>query len=119
MVDPRLENKTFAILGPEEMTFAEAVSRVATVIDRRPLMLRLPVSFHYLLAWVAEKIMTTPLTSTAQVQMLAEGIVEPLPFAEDLPTDLLPRASFSASSIKAALPHLERFGCQDLLCARR
>jgi len=34
--------------------------------------------------------MAMPLISSALVRMLAEGVVEPLPFVERLPHDLLP-----------------------------
>ena len=38
--------------------------------------------------------MRVPLISTAQVHILAEGVVEPLPFAVDPPQDLAPATPF-------------------------
>lgn len=111
----RLDRKTVSVLGPEVMTLREAVERVAEVVGKRPRMIRLPLTFHYLLAWTAEKLMTTPLTSLAQVRILSEGIVEALPFAEELPEALRPRVPFYPEMIRAALPPLERFGRRDLL----
>jgi nucleoside-diphosphate-sugar epimerase len=119
LVDGRLAGKSVAVLGPDEMTLPQAVRRVAEVVGKVPPMLRLPVSFHYGLAWVAEKVMTTPMTSLAQVRMLTEGVVDPLPWADELPDELKPATPFSDATIRAALPPLKRFGAGDLLCARR
>ncbi len=115
LVERTLEGKTVSVLGPEEMTLREAVERVANELGKQPWMIRLPLRFHYLLAWLAEKTMVTPLTSLAQVRILAEGIVEPLPFAEELPEPLRPRLAFCPEAIRAALPPLEKFNRNDLL----
>jgi NADH dehydrogenase len=112
----RLSRQTVAVTGPEEMDLGEAVRRVARVCGRRPLMFRAPLWFHYALGWVTEKVMTVPLVALAQVRILSEGVVEPLPFAERLPDDLMPRTPFSDSSIRAGLPVAERFGLKDLRC---
>jgi len=58
--------------------------------------------------------MTVPLISRARVRILAEGIVEPLPAADDLPVDLLPATRFDEASIRAGLPAPGGFGRADL-----
>ena len=56
----------------------------------------------------------------AQVRILAEGIVEPLPAADGLPVDLLPATRFDEASIRAGLPPAGGFGRRDLRwCAGR
>lgn len=116
--DPRLANRTIAVLGPEEMTLGAAVRRAARATGRRPLFVRLPVPAHRLLARVLELMMTTPLIARAQVEILAEGVVEPLPFADEPPPDLAPRTPFSLEVIRAGLPPAGGFGPADLRCCQ-
>jgi NADH dehydrogenase len=117
--DARLARGTFAVLGPEELLLSDAVRRVAKVAGRHPLFVPLPVVAQRAIAWLAEALMTTPLISSAQVRILAEGIVEPLPAADGLPVDLLPATRFDEASIRAGLPPAGGFGRQDLRwCAR-
>lgn len=97
LLDGRLSRQTVAVTGPEEMTLSEAVRRVARVVGKRPLTFHLPISIHYALAWGFERAMRIPLTPVAQVRMLTEGIVEPLPFAEPLPDDLAPQTRFTVT----------------------
>jgi NADH dehydrogenase len=93
---------------------------VAGVAGRRPLFVPLPVFAQLGIAWLAEALMTTPLISRAQVRILAEGIVEPLPAADGLPVDLLPATRFDEASIRAGLPPPGGFGRRDLRwCAGR
>jgi NADH dehydrogenase len=112
--DPRLSDRTIAVLGPEELTLGAAVRRVATVTGRRPIFVRLPVAAHRLLAIVLEAVMTIPLIARAQVEILAEGIVDPLPFADEPPADLAPRTPFSEEVIRDGLPPAGGFGRADL-----
>ena len=65
LVDPRLKNKTVAVTGPEELTLAQAVRRVASVAGKKPIFFRLPVLAHHLLAWLFERTMRIPLVSLA------------------------------------------------------
>jgi uncharacterized protein YbjT (DUF2867 family) len=117
--DERLTRRTFAVLGPDELLLSEAVRRVADVAGRRPLFVPLPVLAQRGIAWLAEAVMTVPLISRAQVRILAEGIVEPLPAADGLPVDLLPATRFDEASIWAGLPPPGGFGRRDLRwCAR-
>ncbi|HET9399959.1 MAG TPA: NAD(P)H-binding protein [Candidatus Acidoferrales bacterium] len=112
--DERLSRKTFAITGPDEMSFAEAVLRVGEVTGKKRPIFSAPLAFHYVLAWAAEKTMKIPLTSIAQVRILSESLVEPLPACGALPADLLPATRFDAESIRRGLPGPGRFGAKDL-----
>jgi NADH dehydrogenase len=116
LTEGRLSRQTVAVTGPEEMDLGEAVRRVARVCGRGPLFFRAPVAFHYCLGWITEKVMHVPLIALAQVRILAEGVVEPLPFAEPLPDDLMPRTPFDDNSIRQGLPAAAAFGCKDLRC---
>ena len=118
--DGRMSRKTFAITGPEEMTLGEAVRRVAAVIGKRRAMFRLPLAFHYALAWAAEKMMKIPLTAIAQVRILSDSLVEPLPACEPVPDDLQPQTRFTDEQIRRGLPEAGKFGLSDLRwCGQR
>jgi uncharacterized protein YbjT (DUF2867 family) len=117
LTEDRLSRKTVAIMGPEEMPLGEAVRRVARVVGKRPLYLRLPIAFHYLLAAALEKIMKIPLVSFAQVRILSEGIVDPWPPYENLPSDLTPTTRFADDQIRRGLPEAKAFGLEDLKCS--
>ena len=114
--DPRLASRSVAVLGPEEMGLGEAVRRVAKVVGRTPRFVRLPVVAQIGLAGVAEWTMRVPLISIAQVHILAEGVVKALPFADPLPSDLLPMTPFSPEVIARGLPEPGGFGRRDLRC---
>jgi NADH dehydrogenase len=116
--DPRLSRRTFAVLGPDELLLTDAIRRVATVTGRRPWFVPVPILAQRLIAVVAEGLMVVPLISRAQVRILAEGIVEPLPAADGLPVDLLPRTPFDEASIRAGLPSPGGFGRRDLRWCR-
>ena len=73
----------------------QAVRRVAQVVGRRPLMLPLPLWFHYALGWLVERLMKVPLVSVAQVRMLAEGLSTPCPDCDGPGPELAPRLPFS------------------------
>jgi uncharacterized protein YbjT (DUF2867 family) len=117
--DTRLADRTIAVLGPDEMGLGAAVRRVAQVTGRRPLFIRLPIAAQLLIARAAEWTMRIPLISRAQVHILAEGVVEPLPFADWPPTDLAPTTPFSDEVISRGLPPSGGFGIADLRCATR
>jgi NADH dehydrogenase len=114
--DPRVSNRTIAVLGPEKLTLEDAVRRIGQAVDRRPRFVRLPVMVHRWLARLWEAAMGVPLLSRAQVEILAEGVVEPLPFAPEPPEDLRPRTPFSDAVIRSGLPSSGRFGLADLRC---
>ncbi len=114
--DPRLADRTIAVLGPEQLTLEQAVRRVARIAGRRPVFVRLPIWAHLVIARLTEMTMRVPLVSLAQVRILAEGVVEPLPFAEWPPDDLAPATPFSADVIRNGLPPRGGFGRADLRC---
>jgi len=112
--DPRLRNRTIAVLGPGELPPGQAVRRVAAVVGRRPLYIRVPVAGQLMLAHVCETVMRIPLIAVAQVHILAEGVVEPSPPAPEPPDDLRPSTPFSPDAIRAGLPRPGPFTCRDL-----
>ncbi|NND03335.1 MAG: NAD(P)H-binding protein [Acidimicrobiia bacterium] len=114
LIGNRLDNQTVALLGPDEMPLGEAVRRVAAATGRRARTFRAPVSLHRLHAVVLERLMRIPPASRAQVQMLAEGIVEPWGDVSQLPPELAPVTPFSNASIAAGLPPQGGFGRSDL-----
>jgi len=116
--DARLSNKTVSITGPEEISLGEVVRRVGSVIDRKPLYLRVPIAIQKVIAWSAERTMKIPLLSLAQLRILSEGIVDALPPCDLLPSDLQPTTRFTPEQIRRGLPEPGPFGCRDLRCAR-
>lgn len=114
--DARLARRTIAVLGPETITLEEAVRRIGRIVGRRPRFVALPVEIHRWLARLWEATMRVPLLSRAQVEILAEGVVEPLPAADEPPDDLRPQTPFSESAIRAGVPRRGGFGLADLRC---
>lgn len=102
-----LTGKTVAAVGPEELALGDAVRRVAGVLGKRPLFIRLPVRFHAFLAWVFEATMEAPIASRAQVRMLSEGIAEPWGRVDELPPELAPSTPFTPEAIRRGLPERE------------
>jgi NADH dehydrogenase len=117
--DERLSKGTFAVMGPEEMTLAHAVQRVGEAIGRKPTMMRMPVVLHAALARLFELTMRIPLVSRAQVRILSESLVEPLPYADELPQDLKPRVRFDLQAIREGLPPAGAFTWRDCRCVHR
>jgi uncharacterized protein YbjT (DUF2867 family) len=114
LIEGRLKNQTVAILGPEEMLLSEAVRRVAEVVGKKPIMFRLPIWSHQLMARGFELSMKVPLTSVAQIRILSEGVVEPGSPVTSLPYDLVPTRRFSLEQIRNGLPQPKPFGLGDL-----
>lgn len=112
--DPRLANRTMAILGPQEMPLGVAVRRVERVAGWRPFFVRLPIAAQLIIGWVAEALMRVPLVSLAQVRILEEGVTQSAPIADSLPADLAPRTPFSEDAIRIGLPPAGGFGRADL-----
>ena len=119
LTDGALARQTVAVLGPEELTLRQAVRRVAKVVGKKPLMFPLPLWFHYLNGWLVERVMRTPLVSTAQVRMLAEGLAEPCGPWTELPPELTPKIPFTENQIRKGLPAPGAFGMRDLRCCHR
>jgi uncharacterized protein YbjT (DUF2867 family) len=113
LVRGQLSRQTVAVTGPEELTLKDAVQRVARVVGKNPLYVRMPIWFHYGLGWCLERIMRTPLVSIAQVRILSEGIVEAVPACESLPKDFQPEIRFTEAQIRRGLPEPKAFGLPD------
>ncbi len=118
LVDGRLPRKTVALVGPTELTFDDATRLVARAVGRKPLILPMPIGFHYALGWVAEQLMTVPLISIGQVRILAEEVIAPTRAPDPIPPDLTPSTPFDERSIRAGLPEPGGFGRADLRCCR-
>ena len=104
LMDERLSGKTVAVVGPEEIPFATAVRRIAKTMGKPFLwVVPFPVTFHRVLAWVSGK-MPKPMIAASQVQMLADGISNPLPDSETLLPDLAPKTIFDEEHIRKGLP---------------
>jgi NADH dehydrogenase len=112
--DERLRNRTFPVLGPDELSFRAVIDRVSGVVGRRPIVVPMPVAAARLVAGAAELTMVVPLISSAQVRILAEGVVEPILAPDTLPDDLVPRMPFDEASIRAGLPDPGGFSRADL-----
>jgi len=80
------------------------------------LVLPMPVWFHRILARVLERVMKVPLISTAQVQILSEGVVDAPEGVADLPEDLKPRRRFVVEQIRRSLPDPGGFGWRHVRC---
>ena len=118
LIDRRLKRQTIALLGAEEIYLREAVRRVAEVVGKKPLMFRLPVWCHRLMAEVFELTMKVPLISLAQIRILSEGVVEPSSPVVPVPYDLFPTRRFTAEQIRNGLPEPKPFCVGDLrLCS--
>ena len=116
LVEDRLSCNTVAITGAEELHLSEAVRRVARIAGKTIWMVRMPVWFHYVLAYFWELTMKVPLVARAQVRILSEGVVEPALACDPLPVDLLPRRRFTDDQIRDGLPKPGPFTLQDLKC---
>ena len=103
LVDNRLSRQTVAVVGPEEMSLGRAVQRVSKVMHKWTITLPMPALAHYAVACSMENSMKDPLVSIAQIRMLAEGMSQPLPNTDLLPSDLVPQTKFTEEEIRAAL----------------
>lgn len=116
LVGGKLASSTVAVTGAEEMALSEAARRVAKVLGRRIFVFPAPIAFHLFFAQLCEWIMKVPLVARAQVRILEEGVVEPLPPCDSLPADLAPRRRFTEEQIRRGLPDPGPFGLRDLRC---
>ncbi len=115
--DRRMSRQTVAVTGAEWLMLSDAVRRVTRVTGRRVLIVPAPMWALYALAQIAEWTMKVPLVAKAQVRMLAEGVVDAAPPADDVPPDLAPREMFSDEQIRAGLPEPAGFRWSDLRLA--
>lgn len=116
LVEGRLSHETVAVTGPQEMFLSGAVKQVARITARRVFTFPFPIFGHRILARVFERMMTIPLISSAQVFMLSETMVEPLPACSELPQDLMPTTRFGDEQLVDRLPEAKPFGRSDFRC---
>lgn len=116
LVEGALSRMRVAVVGPEVIPLGEAVRRVAEVLSKKPVYVRLPIWSHYLLARVFDLAMKVPLVSAAQVRILLEGVAEPSPGCDPLPVSLQPEVRLTSDSIPRGLPPPSSFGLTDLRC---
>jgi NADH dehydrogenase len=121
LVDGRLARRTIPLTGPTQVNLDQLTAVIAEATGRRPrVLLPVPVGpLYYLPAWLAERVMTVPVLSMAQVRILIEGAVEPVLAPDELPADLTPVTPYDAASVRAGLPpEPARFSRADLrVCA--
>ena len=104
--EKRFARQTVAVLGPEEFPFSQAARRIAKAMGKSSLIVvPFPIFFHRILAFFSERFMPKPLITTAQVQMLADGISQPTPESVPLPEELQPKTRFTEEQIKKGLPN--------------
>jgi NADH dehydrogenase len=103
LVEGRMVGQTIAVLGPEEMSLSEAVSRVARAKKKLALVLPLPALVHLAMAAVLEKTSEDPLVTIAQVQMLTDDMSKPMKGSELPDADLQPKTYLTEEVIRAAL----------------
>jgi hypothetical protein len=72
------------------------------------------LAFHHLMARAAERLMTVPLISVAQVRILEEEDIQAARAPDFLPEDLEPSTKFDDVSIRAGLPEPGGFRLRDL-----
>jgi uncharacterized protein YbjT (DUF2867 family) len=114
LVHGQLQHKTVGVVGPTEIGFDDAARLVASVIGKRRPFVRVPLALHHLMARIAERLMTVPLISVAQVRILEEEVVMPLRARDDLPDDMTPSTPFDEASIVRGLPAPGPFRLDDL-----
>jgi ligand-binding SRPBCC domain-containing protein len=107
-----LLNQTVGVVGPERLTLREAAVRVARTMQRRALIVPMPIWALYVIAAIGELTMKVPLISIAQVRLLREGPI-PGTLAAEPPEDLAPKTRLDDASIRAGLPERTRYGLRD------
>lgn len=105
LVEGKVRGKTVAVIGPERLDLGEAVERIAKAMGRTVHVMKMPVWFHRTLAAWCERRPGVPLISMAQVRILEEGVVEPLPGTDELSAGLKPSKMFTEEQILAGLDY--------------
>jgi NADH dehydrogenase len=113
-VGGRLARQTVALVGPTQIGFDDAARLVAEAIGKRRPFVRAPMAFHSLMARAAERLMTVPLLSLAQVRILEEEVIEATCAPDPVPGDLVPSTPYDAGSIRSGLPEPGPFRLSDL-----
>lgn len=110
----RLSRQTVAVMGPEALPLSAVVRRVGRLIGKRSVVVPAPAAFDYVVAQLAEWLMTIPLASLAQVRILQEGLVEPWGSIDPLPADLVPLTPLTDEVLRDGLPSAGPFTWADL-----
>ena len=97
--DPRLKEKTVAVVGPETLGLNEMVIRLGRSRGVEPKIIPLPIILHQVMGLLLERLTVSPLITTAQVQMLREGLAEATQPFVSLPDDLAPQTAFSPTPV--------------------
>jgi uncharacterized protein YbjT (DUF2867 family)/membrane protease YdiL (CAAX protease family) len=98
--------KTYDIVGPDRLALRDVVSRVAEALDRPLWIWSTPVALMRIPVRIMETVMTQPLSTRAQLAMLAEGLDgDPAPARTDLGVSTAP---FTAARIRPLLAKTNR-----------
>lgn len=97
--DPRLKEKTVAVVGPETLGLNEMVIRLGRSRGVEPKIIPLPIIVHQLMGLLFERLSASPLITTSQVQMLREGLAEATEPFVSLPDDLTPQTAFTPTAV--------------------
>ena len=92
--------RTYAIVGPEQLTLAEIVDLTADTIDIIPQKIPLPLFFHRISGLLMELLMADPLITSAQVTMLSESLSETALPCDELPAEFQPKSKFLTRQLK-------------------
>lgn len=115
LLDAQLSRQTYSVVGPDDVSLAQAARLVAEALGRRPLFVPMPRLFLQIVASAAEATMKNPFLAKAQLAMLAEGLVESQPPFDQVPPEYLPATRFDLTQIRAAIANPSAYGLKDLL----
>lgn len=113
LVEGKLSRETVAVVGPQQMKLSDAVRQLSRITKRRVLIFPFPIWAHRVMAWGFEHTMTVPLIASAQVFMLSEGLIEPVPHFPFVSGDLAPQTLFEDAFIRERLPQPQPFRRSD------
>lgn len=91
---PETVGKTFALVGPDRLTFRELIEKVGSVTGVTPSFLTVPLALQRLAALIMGRTMKEPLVSESQLTILTEPLTEPLNAVDPLPEALHPTTPF-------------------------
>lgn len=98
--------KTYDIVGPDRLQLRDVVRLVASAMELPLAIWPIPVAFMRLPVWLMERIMTRPLSTSAQLAMLADGLDgDPDPANRDLGLKTTP---FTVKSIRTIVASVDR-----------
>lgn len=109
-------DRTFAPLGPEELTDDALARRVAQACDKRIFTVPCPISLQRLFAVFGSRVLDPPLVTPAGIRMLAEGMQDPAPahVCDPLPNRYDPTIAPSISRIKESIGTVSRISLGEI-----